>query len=217
MADSDDTTTLPSVTRRMLLTGTMATTATLSFEYGAGATEALADNTTTDPAMALWRAWQAACLNTAALCEKQQRLETQLINTVGFPHAKVYLPDEDATFSVWWQGDIGADYFGGDPDIRTKAEADLAAHQARWDAEDERVGYSAAKRAEQAAADQQQELVDALTDTPATTLAGIAGKLDTAISEGAPSEDCTEFPWPLLRSALDDILRIMRHGGASCM
>ncbi|RCS22082.1 hypothetical protein DUT91_20425 [Phyllobacterium salinisoli] len=176
---------------------------------------ALTDNTTSDPAMALWRAWQAACLNTVALCQKQQRLETQLINSVGFPHAKVYLPDEDATYSMWWQGDIG-DYFGGDPGIRTKAEADLAAHQARWDAEDERLGYSAAKRAEHAAADRQQELVDALTTTPATTLAGVAGKLDAVLYEGAPSEESTEFPWPLIRSALHDILRIMRHGGASC-
>ncbi|PYE85230.1 hypothetical protein [Phyllobacterium leguminum] len=216
MADSDNNTTLPSVTRRMLLTGTMATTAMLLFETGADAGEALAGNATSDPAMALWRAWQAACLNTIALCEKQQRLETQLINTVGFPHAKVYLPDEEATYFIWWQGDIG-DYFGGDPDIRTKAETDLAAHQARWDAEDERLGYSAAKRAEHAAADRQQELVDALTDTPATTLSGVAGKLDVVLREGQPSEDCTEFPWPLVRSALGDILRIMRHGSASCM
>jgi hypothetical protein len=217
MADSDDTTTLPSVTRRMLLTGTMATTATLSFEYGACASEALVGNSTSDPAMALWRAWKAAYLNTVALCQKQQSLETQLVNTIGFPHAKVHLPDEDATFSVWWQGDIG-DYFGRDPafaNTRVKAEPDLAAHQARWDAEDERIGYSVAKRAERIAADREQELVDALTATPATTLAGVAGKLDAVLREGEPFEGCTEFPWPQIRSVLDDILRIMRHGGAS--
>ncbi|GGB12928.1 hypothetical protein GCM10011491_45870 [Brucella endophytica] len=144
-------------------------------ETGADAAEALAGNAASDPARQLWNAWQSACLNTVALWEKQQRLETQLVNTIGFPHAKVYLPDEDATFSIWWQGDIG-DYFGNDPalaDIRAKAEADFAAHQARWDTEDERIGYSAAKRAEHAAADRQEELVEALTDTPATTLAGV--------------------------------------------
>ncbi|MDP2120873.1 MAG: hypothetical protein U1A06_15345 [Hoeflea sp.] len=217
MADSDDTTTLSAVTRRMLLTGTMATTATLLFEYGMGSAEALAGSAVSDPAMALWREWQAACVNTAAVCEKQQRLETQLISTIGFPHAKVYLPDEDATFSIWWEGDIG-DYFGSDPafaDIRVQAEADLAAHQARWDAEDERICYSAAKRAELAAAIHEEELLDALTVTSATTLAGVAGKLDAALREGQPSEDSTEFPWPLVRTALDDILRIMRNGGAS--
>ncbi|GGB11743.1 hypothetical protein GCM10011491_44560 [Brucella endophytica] len=216
MADSDNSRTLPSVTRRMLLSGTMATTAMLSFETGADAAEALAGNAASDPARQLWNAWQSACLNTVALWEKQQRLETQLVNTIGFPHAKVYLPDEDATFSIWWEGDIGS-YFGSDSasaDIRAKAETDFAAHQARWDAEDERIGYSAAKRAEQAAAIHKEELVEALTDTPATTLAGVAGKLDVVLREGQSSGDCTEFPWPLVHSALEDILRIMRNGDA---
>jgi hypothetical protein len=217
MADSEDTTTLSSVTRSMLLTGTMAATATWPLEYGIGAAEAMADNGASDPALALWHDWKAACLNTVALCQKQQRLETQLVNTVGFPHAKVYLPDEDATVAVGWQGEIG-EYFGRDPafaDTRVKAEADLAAHQARWDAEDERIGYSVAKREERIAADREQELVDALTATPATTLAGVAGKLDAVLREGEPFEGCTEFPWPQVRSVLDDILRIMPHGGAS--
>ncbi|PQZ30577.1 hypothetical protein CQZ93_10960 [Ochrobactrum vermis] len=198
----------------MLLTGTMATTAMLSFEYGAGAAEALTGNAASDPAMAQWRAWKVACLNTVALCEKQQKLETQLINAVGFPHVNVYLPDKGATAAIWWQGDIG-EYFerrSASADVRAKAKADLAAHQARWDAEDERIGYSAARQAERIAADREQELLDALTDTPATTLAGVAGKLDAALSEGAPSEDSMEFPWPLLRSAFDNILLIMRHG-----
>jgi hypothetical protein len=214
MADSDDTTTLFSVTRRMLLTGTMAATATWPLEYGIGAAEAMADNGASDPALALWHDWKVACLNTVALCRKQQRLETQLVNTVGFPHAKVYLPDEDATAAVWWQGEIG-EYFGDDSafaDIRVKAEADLAAHQARWDAEEERIGYSAAKQAERIAADREQELVDALTATPATTLAGVAGKLDAVLCEGQYFDECTEFPWPLVRSALDDLVRIVRHG-----
>ncbi|WP_420963948.1 hypothetical protein [Brucella sp. IR073] len=56
MVDSDNNTTLPSVTRRMLLTGTMATAAMLSVEHGADATEALAANAAPDPAMELWRA-----------------------------------------------------------------------------------------------------------------------------------------------------------------
>lgn len=217
MADSDDTTTLSSVTRRTLLTGTMAATATWPFEYGAGAAEALAGNAACDPALALWHAWKAACLNAAALCQKQQSLETQLVNTVGFPHAEVYLPDEDVTVAVWRQGDIG-DYFGRDPafaNIRVKAETDLAAHQARWDAEDERIGYSAALRAERIAADREQELVDALIATPATTLAGVAGKLDAVLREGEYFEECTDFPWPLVRSAFDDIVLMLRHGGAS--
>lgn len=217
MADSDDNTTLPSVTRRMLLTGTMAATAAWPFDCGASAAEALVSNTACDPALELWRAWKAACLNTVALGEKQQRLETQLVNTVGFPRAEVYLSEKDTTVAIWWQGDIG-DHFGDDlafADIRIKAEADLAAHQARWDAEDERIGYSAAMRAELIAADREQELVDALTATPATTLGGVAGKLDAVLREGEYFGECTDFPWPLVRSAFEDIVRIARHERSS--
>jgi hypothetical protein len=114
------------------------------------------------------------------------------------------------TVSVSWPGDI-EELFGDDPAcavLRAKAEADLAAHQARWDAEDRRIGYSAAKRAERTAAFHSQELVEILMDTPATTLAGIAGKLDAVLREGETSEECTEFPWPELRAVLCDLVRI---------
>jgi hypothetical protein len=212
LADSDDTTTLPSVTRRMmLLAGTMAAPATSLFLHGmAAATEALVHNPSFDPALSLWREWKAAYRRTAALCRRQQELETRLANTVGFPQAKVHLPDEDVSVSVSWPADI-EELFGEDPTcagLRAKAEADLAAHQARWDAEDRRIGYSAAKRAEQAAAFHEQELVEILMDTPATTLAGIAGKLDAVLREGETSEECTEFPWPELRAVLCDLVRI---------
>ncbi|MDX3929884.1 MAG: hypothetical protein QHC90_29325 [Shinella sp.] len=210
MADSDDTTTLSSVTRRMLLAGTMAATATWPFRYGAGAGEVPAGNTALDPALLLWHEWRAAWRNTVALCRKQQKLETQLVKVVGFPCAKVHLPDEDVTVTFSWYDEI-EDYFGDDPgsaDTRAKAGADLAAHQARWDAEDERIGYSAAKREEGAAADREQDLMEALMATPAATLAGVAAKLDALLREGEYSEDCTEFPWPQMRSALIDLVRI---------
>ncbi len=217
MADSENSRTLSSVTRRTLLTGTTAAAVAWPFNDGAGATKAPVGNAIGDPALELWRAWKVACLNTAALGEKQQRLEAQLVNTVGFPCAEVHLPEKDTTLAIWWQGEIG-NHFGDDfafADIRAKAEADLAAHQARWDAEDERIGYSAAMRAERIAADREQELVDALTVTPATTLAGVAGKLNAVMRESEFFGECTDFPWPLVRSALDDIVRIARHGRAS--
>lgn len=216
MDDSDNSTTLPFVTRRKMLAGTTAATAMWPFGHGSGAAGALAGDAGCDPVLALWHAWKTARRDTVALCRKQQGLETQLINTVGFPRAEVRLPGEDGTITVWWHGEIG-DYFGGDcafSDIRVRAEADLAAHQARWDAEDERIGYSATVRAERAAADREQELVDALMATPATSLAGVAAKLDAVLREGNIWEDGTEFPWPQIRSALDDLARMGRRPAA---
>lgn len=194
----------------LLLTGTVATAAAWPFQNGAAVAGPLAEGSASDPALALWRDWQAAYLDTAALCRRQQRLETRLVEAIGFPYAEVYLPDEDATVAVSWQGDI-EDLFGDDPALaalRAQAEADLAAHQARWDAEDKRIGYSAARRAELAAADHEQDLVEVLMATPATTLAGVAGKLDAVLRSGESVEECEEFPWPQIRSALVDLVGI---------
>jgi hypothetical protein len=196
----------------MLLTGTVTTAALWPFQNGAAVAGPLAGNSTFDPALVLWRDWQAAYLDTAALCRRQQHLETQLVEAIGFPCAEVYLPDEDATVAVSWHADI-EELFGDDPafaELREQAEADLAAHQARWDTEDKRIGYSAAKRAELAAADHEQQLVEVLMATPATTLAGVAGKLDAVLREGESVEECTEFPWPQIRSALLDLVGIGR-------
>lgn len=211
MTDSDDTTTLLSVTRRKLLTGATAVTAAWPLRNGpAAAAGTLSADPAFDPALVLWREWKAASLDTEAACRKQQGLETKLVNTIGFPQAKVHLPDEDVTIPVTWHGEI-EEFFGDDPafsEIRAKAETDLAAHQARWDEEDRRIGYSAAKLAELEAADREQDLVDTLMATPAVTLSGVAGKLDAVLSEGESCEDCMDFPWPQVRSALADLVRI---------
>jgi hypothetical protein len=214
MADSDDTTTSFSVTRRMLLTSTMATAAIRPLEYGTGAQEAMFSNAACDPAIALWHAWKAACITAADLCKKQQTLETQLVDTVGFPHAEVYLPNEDVTVTLWWEGDIG-NYFRRNSDfanIQVQAKADLAAHQARWDAEDKRIGYSAAVQAERIAAERERKLMEALMATPATTLTGVVGKLDAVLRENECFGECAEFTWRMVHSAFDDIVRMRGMG-----
>jgi len=210
MGDSDNTRVCPSVTRRTLLAGAGAVATMLHFQQRAWADEALAGNSTLDPALALWHEWQAAYTRTVALCRKQQNLERRLVDAIGFPKAEVELPDENVSVTVSWAGDL-EDLFGDNPDfadMRARAEADLAAHQARWDAEDRRIGYSAAKREELAAADREQALVDSLMAAPATTLVGVAAKLDAVLREGESAEDCTEFPWPELRAVLGDLARM---------
>jgi hypothetical protein len=205
MADSDNTRVCPSVTRRKVLAESTAATTMLALDRSAAAASGVPPgNTVFDPALSLWREWKAAYLATAELCKKQQQLETLLAKTVGFPRAQVQLPVQDVAIPVTWR--IGIQKLLGD--VRTKAEADLAAHQARWDAEDRKIGYSVAKRQELAAANRERELLDTLTATPANSLAGIAGKLDAVLREGESCEECTEFPWPQVRSALADLVRM---------
>lgn len=162
-----------------------------------------------DPAVAVWRNWQDAYEQTERLCRQQQRLERKLAETIGFPCATIRLSHGEivtlhsleALHDALGVGPI-------DVAVRAKAEADFAAHQARWDTADREIGYSATLRAEREAGDRAEDLLDVLSETPAASLAGVAAKLDAVLREGQASKDDAEFPWPQIRSALEDITRI---------
>ncbi|MFC2255015.1 hypothetical protein ACETRX_35970 [Labrys portucalensis] len=210
MAGSDHSTTLSFVTRRRLLLGTAVATLALPFQSKAGPSETLADVDSPDPALLAWREWKTVALRTEALCHKQQRLETTLVREIGFPRTTLRLPGSSEALEFFSPEDIEA-ICGSAPemaDLCAKAKTELAAHQARWDVVDAQIGYSATKQAEVEAGEREQELVEALTATPATSLAGVAGKLDMIFHEGAIWEDDTEFPQPQIRSALRDLIRI---------
>ena len=92
--------------------------------------------------------------------------------------------------------------------VVANTEAELAAYQGRWDASDRAIGYSAVIRAEIAAGDRAETLLEALSETPAISLAGVAAKLDAILREGQPSKSDAEFPWPQIRAVLQDAVRI---------
>lgn len=210
MADSDHSTTSSFVTRRRMLAGTALATLAWPFQAKAQPIETRTSQNNADPALLAWQEWKTAALRTEALCHKQQRLETQLAREIGFPRTTLRLPGGGETLEFFSPEDID-DICGSAldmADLSAKAKAELAAHQARWDVVDAQIGYSATKQAEVEAGEREQELVEALTATPATSLAGIAGKLDMIFHEGTIWEDDTEFPQPQVRSALRDLIRL---------
>ncbi|TIX45341.1 MAG: hypothetical protein E5W81_07410 [Mesorhizobium sp.] len=214
MADSDNTTTLPYVTRRRMLAGTGVATTVWMLEGNASAADAGGTSMPSDPALALWREWQATHKLAKRLCRRQQRLETRLAERVGFPCVTIRLPEgeEVTVHSI----EVLNEVVGDRPDItalREKAEAEFAEHLACWDAAAEEAGYTAALRAEREAGERTQDLLEAFSKTPAATFAGVAGKLDAVLREGEAWEKCSEFPWPQIRSALNDLLRIGRDLG----
>ncbi|MES0000721.1 hypothetical protein NKJ90_18210 [Mesorhizobium sp. M0051] len=152
MADSDNSMTLPFVTRRRVLVGGMITSIALVLEKSALAGNVAATSALPDPALTLWREWETAYKLSERLCRSQQRLETRLVESIGFPGVTVRLPEgEDVMVHS-----IGAlnEVLGKGPDmaaLREKAASDLAAQQARWDAAAEEAGYTAALRAEREA------------------------------------------------------------------
>ncbi|MER8454428.1 hypothetical protein NKG60_31565 [Mesorhizobium sp. M1428] len=215
MADSDNTTTPPDVTRRRVLAGTVVASTAWALQGSASASDAGSTNLRSDSTLGLWQKWKEAHKLTERLCRRQQRLEKQLIKSVGFPCVTVRLPKgEEVTVH---SNEALKDILGKEPytaALRKKAEAALAAHQARWNAAAEETGYTAALMAERQAGERVQDLLQTFSRTAATTLAGVAGKLDVVLREGESEEERSEFPWPQIRSALSDLVHIAENVGA---
>ncbi|WP_192255391.1 hypothetical protein [Mesorhizobium silamurunense] len=214
MADSDNTTTLPLVTCRRVPARTGI--AMTGSHPGTIASIDLGRDQSADPAVAAWREWRAAHEETERLSREQQRLERKLVETVGFPCVMIQL-SEGRTVTLHSLEALHDVLNAGSVDLAVgaKAEADLAAHQARWDVSDRAIGYSATLRAESEAADRAETLLEELSKTPAISLAGVAAKLDAILREGQPSKGDAEFPWPQIRSVLEDIGRISGQPGPS--
>lgn len=211
MADSDNTTTLPYVTRRKMLSGTAI--AMGGWGSGAFALDTVLREASSDPVLTLWRQWQDAHRLTDRLCRRQQGLERQLIRTIGFPFSVIRLSDGEpvAAYSREAIRDV-LRLAPKEAAACAEAEAKFEAHKLRWDRADRDIGYSATVQAERDSADRASDLLDAMAAMPATSLAGVAAKLEAVLREGNIWEDGSEFPWPHIRSALDDLTRIARHG-----
>lgn len=210
MADSDNTTTLPFVTRRKLIS------------RGAFASEASAKHTIEqeifpDPVLALWHQWQEAHLSMKGHADTAHSLEQQLAETVDYPSAIIALPNGETVtaYSIAAIREILKDA----PDKNAacfKAEAELTAHKLRWEQAEREIGYSAAVRAEHEAADEATRILNVMAITSSTSLAGVEAKLDAIVREGSLWHNSSEFPWLQMRSLLSDVmhLRAYYYGGS---
>lgn len=141
MVDSDNTTTLPYVTRRKMLSGTAI--AIGAWGSGAFALDTVMREASSDPVLALWRQWQDAHRLTERLCRRQQGLERQLVETVGFPFSVIRLSDGEPVAA--YSRDAIHDVLRLAPEEAAacaEAEAKFGAHKLRWDRADRDIGYS---------------------------------------------------------------------------
>jgi hypothetical protein len=164
MADSDNTTTLPSVT---LARESRMTSASRSADCAP---------TSPDPALELSLAWTEAHAATAEQCLRQQRLETALLER-----------------------------------RRSSGEVDGKPAGRAGGRGGARRAYAEAKAAEALAGAHEQELLARLARAPAHSLAGVAAKLSVIVTEAQDNTDLTDFPLPQLRSALEDLRRLMER------
>jgi hypothetical protein len=93
-----------------------------------------------------------------------------------------------------------AEVVGGQPARRAGGSGDM------------RRAYADAKAAEALASVREQELLERLAGTPATSLAGIAAKLSVIAIEAEDNTDLADFPVSHVRSALEDLRRLIGGG-----
>ncbi|MEI4482661.1 MULTISPECIES: hypothetical protein [unclassified Phyllobacterium] len=87
MADSDNSRTLPPVTRRDFHSVLAASLPT--YPHLAAGITAPAEACDDDPAVMTWREWCAARLDASKSCRRQQKLEAKLISMAGSPQSAV--------------------------------------------------------------------------------------------------------------------------------
>ncbi|MBY5379090.1 hypothetical protein [Rhizobium leguminosarum] len=201
MADSENSRTLPAITcRNPLQTAEWFLTNNFSDQelWSAGLR---------DRVLTKWHAWSRAFHELADLGRAQQKLERQLMCMAPAPQVEVILPDSAAPFITSSISEI-RDRLRGDAfaAVRARAEADLLAKRQHWEAVDETVGYSRAKRAEDEASLVEERLALELSQAPAMTTVAAAAKLHSILERGSPHPESDEFPWPQIRSILVDIL-----------
>ncbi|MDZ5454765.1 hypothetical protein [Labrys sp. ZIDIC5] len=140
-------------------------------------------------------------------------METELFRTVGFPSVTLNLSTLDKPVQI---ATVEAfdDLALAEPSIqhlRNYVEAELHAQDARWDAADRRIGYSAALREEELALSHEERLADDLLAADALTIPGIGAKLEALIALDAPTEHTDERPWPQLQRVRAELIHIYRR------
>jgi hypothetical protein len=197
MADSEDSTTPLAVSWRTILRGT-----------GALPSGKRIGGAPSDPALQLWQSWQANHTRVVALTRQWQRIEKQLIHSVGFPEVTIRLSGGEEP-KVAHSIDEIEELVAEEPAIeRETLIAAFDEQQKRWDEAAAALGFNAVDAKLRAALGKERDFTALVPATKAASLPGVAAKLAIVIQLGEPSPTDVEFPWPELRSALADIARL---------
>lgn len=168
----------------------------------------LSDGRSEDPLISLWQEWRETFASSQRLCCEAQRLERDLVKKVGFPRAEIPLDELGRPLVVATDARQIDQVLGTAPatrSLRRRLKRDLAAAQARWDAEAAAVGLTSTVQREAAADRRVDELLKTASRTPAQSLPGVIAKLAIATewSELEPGAD--GHPWDFIRGVLADL------------
>jgi len=206
MVDSENSTSLPFVSRRKMLGCAVASPAIRAAHLTIEPTEPY------DPVLPRWREWQRLHGYASELCRRWQEIESRLVRAVGFP--QVFIPAADGARRLCARSpsDIDQAVASGEcsQELSAALHAELAERRARWDAEAEALGFNEANRLELEAWRKEEAAVRAVFQTRAATLAGVEIKLALMIQLCSAFSDDPDFPLPQLRSTIADVKRLRR-------
>ncbi|TSD83695.1 hypothetical protein FFK22_036480 [Mycobacterium sp. KBS0706] len=202
MADSDDTTTLPALSRRALLGG--ATVLPI------GAADARRRGANSDPVLDLFQEWRALDAELDAWQDDWQQKEGVLLRTIGMPRVLVPVPGKAEPVSACEPAEIDEllEDLPGTEELRQGLHREFAAHRRRWEIAAAAIGLGPVEERVNLAWDRWEALTETVWQVPAGSLAGVAAKLAMVLTMGQPRCDDEEFPWPPLRSLLADLQRL---------
>lgn len=179
-------------------------------------TSTLRDGRDADPLVLLWQEWRKTFASSKRLCREAQRLERKLAETIGFPRVAIPLDDPERP-PVWAtearQIDAALGQAPATRPLRRRLKRDLAAAQARWNAEAAATGLTRALEREAAADRRVAELLEAASGTPARSVPGVIAKLVIAAEWSGPEPDADGRPWDFIHGALCDLTTLTATGG----
>jgi hypothetical protein len=197
MADSINSTTASAITRRSLL----GATGVLPFAAQGRAAPS-------DPALALWHEWRANHRQVMRLTRAWQRLESVLVDSVGFPQIAARPASEEKDVIIQSAEDIEECFADAPQAEKARLLSALEEHIARWREATCAIGLDAVGAELDAAYDRRQDLMARTAGTSAASLSGVAAKLAMIIEAGERAPGDEESPWPELRLVLADLTRL---------
>jgi hypothetical protein len=160
----------------------------------------------TDPVLNKAKAWRAAYAEHVRWVREQGRLETELVQRVGFPGIDIDVPGKPTPAFV--QDVATIQVLLGKTLAAKQAERALRAALKTWNAEAAKVGYTSAKQREKETGEVAERLARAALTTKARTIEGAIAKLDILLEVEAPGPEVTDDPWPALRLIAADLRKI---------
>lgn len=162
-----------------------------------------------DPVLAKAKTWRSAYAEHLRWVKEQGRLETALVQRIGFPGIDVEVPGKPTPAFV--QDVETLHLLLGKGAASKAAERELKAALKTWKDEAARCGYSDAKKREKLTGQAAENYAADVLRTKARSLAGVLAKLDVLLELDAPGPAVGEQPWPALRLLRADLQRIAKE------